>query len=152
LDDGASLKSTAQEFSESGVWDSLLLPADSSPEEFALNLDHSLASIRQVDALPATIDALEQFGLPAGIADALRAGIGSSLDEAEIVLAFLHALAESGFGPGLERGLRRLIMSARKRSSPSPAVDDWLAASLSAVAAAHWNWLAIPVPEEAVRS
>ena len=127
------------------------MPVDSSPEEFAFNLDHSLASFRQVDALPATIDELEQFGLPAGIADALRAWMGSSLDEAEIVLAFLHALAESEFGAGLERGLRRLIMSARKRSSPSPAVDDWLAASLSAVAAAHWNWLAIPVPEEAVR-
>ena len=130
----------------------LRLPVDSSPEEFAFNLDRALVSFRQVDALPATIDELEQFGLPAGIADALRGWMGSSLGEAEIVLAFLHALAESEVGAGLERGLRRLIMSARKRSSAvTQAVDDWLAASLSAVAAAHWNWLAIRVPEEAVR-
>ena len=78
--------------------------------------------------------------------------MGSSLGEAEIVLAFLHALAESEVGAGLERGLLRLIMSARKRAAVSQAVDDWLAASLSAVEAERWNWLAVRVPEEAVRS
>ena len=130
----------------------LRLPVDSSPEEFAFNFDRALVSFRQVDALPATIDELEQFGLPTGIAEALRGWMGSSLSEAEIVLAFLHALAESEVGAGLERGLLRLIMSARKRAAVSQAVDDWLAASLSAVEAERWNWLAVRVPEEAVRT
>ena len=145
-------QSAAQALPESAVPELLRLPVDSSPEEFAFNLDRALVSFRQVDALPATIDELEQFGLPAGIAEALRGWMGSSLGEAEIVLAFLHALAESEVGAGLERGLLRLIMSARKRASVSQAVDDWLAASLSAVEAGRWNWLAVRVPEEAVRT
>ena len=145
-------ESPAQALPGSAAPELLRLPVDSSPEEFAFNLDRALVGFRQVDALPATIDELEQFGLPAGIAEALRGWVGSSLGEAEIVLAFLHALAESEVGAGLERGLLRLIMSARKRAAVSQAVDDWLAASLSAVEAGRWNWLAVRVPEEAVRS
>jgi hypothetical protein len=126
----------------------LRLPVDSTPQEFVFNLDRSLASFRQVAALPATIAELEHFGLPAGIAGALRGWVGPSVDEADIVLAFLHALTGSTVG-GLGRGLLRLIMSARKRASGTPALDAWLAASLAGMDAGDWHWSTIPVHEEA---
>ena len=129
----------------------LRLPVDSPPQEFVFNLDRSLASFRQVAALPATIAELEHFGLPAGITGALRGWVGPSVGEADIVLAFLHALTGSTVGAGLGRGLLRLIMSARKRASGTPALDAWLAASLAGMDAGDWHWLPIRVPEGEAR-
>ena len=74
--------------------------------------------------------------------------MGPSVAEADIVLAFLHALTGSTVGAGLGRGLLRLIMSARKRASGTPALDAWLAASLAGMDAGDWHWLTIPVHEE----
>ncbi|MBK7051546.1 MAG: hypothetical protein IPH54_12750 [Rhodoferax sp.] len=146
--DSSISESAGPDFSVRAEAALLRLPVDSPPQEFVFNLERSLASFRQVAALPATINELEHFGLRAGIAGALRGWVGPSVAEADIVLTFLHALTGSPVGAGFGRGLLRLIMSARKRASGTPALDAWLAASLAGMDAGDWHWLTIPVHEE----
>jgi hypothetical protein len=127
----------------------LNLPAASSPGEFVANLNRMLARFLQVQELPCSIEEIESYGLPGDIASALRLRSDLIGDEALVVIAFLHALSDSALSGDFARGLRRLVLTAWKRICADTALDQWLAASLAASDGRAWNWIAIPLSEEA---
>jgi hypothetical protein len=124
-------------------------PQPASPAEFIANLNRKLARFLQVQQLPSSAQELETYGLPEDIASSLKERGVLSGDEAQVAIAFLHALSESVLSSHFERGLLRLVLTAWKRHCADPALDFWLAESLAAADTSAWNWANLPMTEAA---
>ena len=86
---------------------------------------------------PPILDELEAWGAPEAVLEPLRDLVDQGVEEATVVTAFLYLLASSEASNALDRRVRRRILKAYKKATPSRAVmevvtyafDGWQSAS-----------------------
>jgi len=119
--------------------------ADATPQVFIGNMEISLLSNLRQPSLPARIDELEPWGLDKAVLTGLRSLTAKGYEEAQVVAAFIHALAQSAVGNGFGRDFKRGILKAWKLAAPATVIDKALHHALKDVSEYAWNWRQEPI-------
>jgi hypothetical protein len=98
--------------------------------------------------LPDNISELEQWGLDSPAVASLRQWVSEGHAEAQVVMAFLHALSESGAGECFGRAFKRVILKGWKQVAPGQALDQTMKAALKDITSDTWNWMPADHPAE----
>ena len=98
--------------------------------------------------LPDKISELEQWGLDSPAAASLRQWVSEGHAEAQVVMAFLHALSQSAAGECFGRAFKRVILKGWKQVAPGQALDQTMKAALKDITADAWNWMTADHPAE----
>jgi Ca-activated chloride channel family protein len=98
--------------------------------------------------LPDKISELEQWGLDSPAAASLRQWVSEGHAEAQVVMAFLHALSQSAAGECFGRTFKRVILKGWKQVAPGQALDQTMKAALKDITADAWNWMTADHPAE----
>lgn len=98
--------------------------------------------------LPDKILELEQWGLDSPAAASLRQWVSEGLAEAQVVMAFLHALSQSAAGECFGRAFKRVILKGWKQVAPGQALDQAMKAALKDITTDAWNWMPADHPAE----
>ncbi len=91
--------------------------------------------------LPDKISELEHWGLDSPAAASLRQWMSEGHAEAQVVMAFLHALSQSVAGECFGRAFKRVILKGWKQVAPGQALDQAMKAALKDITADAWNWM-----------
>lgn len=112
-----------------------------SPLEFLQAMSANLRSMFRTIALPDRIDGLEAWGLDETLAAELRRLVGQGHGEAEVVVAFLYAFANSDEFAGLiDRWVLRAILKGWKLAAPTPQLQSELTTGLAGCSLSAWHW------------
>lgn len=98
--------------------------------------------------LPDKISELEQWGLDSAMAASLRQWVSEGHAEAQVVMAFLHALSQSAAGECFGRAFKRVILKGWKQVAPGQALDQTMKAALKDITTDAWNWMPADHPAE----
>jgi Ca-activated chloride channel family protein len=98
--------------------------------------------------LPDKILELEQWGLDSPAAASLRQWVSEGHAEAQVVMAFLHALSQSAAGECFGRALKRVILKGWKQVAPGQVLDQTMKAALKDITVDVWNWMPDDHPAE----
>lgn len=114
-----------------------------SPLDFIANLVAGLPEPAvSPDLLPKAIDVLEDYGLPADVATALREYSAEGWPERIVVAAFLMALIEAKEMSGdVTRDFSRLVFAGWKRSGSDQALLERIRHLVSTCTAHEWRLL-----------
>lgn len=114
-----------------------------SPRDFIANLIAGLPqNASNPDVLPKGIDVLEDYGLPADVATALRECTAEGWPERVVVAAFLMALSQSKALAGeMPREFSRLVFAGWKRSGSDQALLERIRDLVSTCTAHEWRLL-----------
>lgn len=114
-----------------------------SPRDFIANLIAGLPEPAvSPDLLPKAIDVLEDYGLPADVATALREYAAEGWPERIVVAAFLMALIEAKEMSGdVPRDFSRLVFAGWKRSGSDQALLERIRDLVSTCTAHEWRLL-----------
>jgi Ca-activated chloride channel family protein len=117
-----------------------------TPAAFIQAMEIELAG--RPTTLPDKISELEQWGLDSPAAASLRQWVSEGHAEAQVVMAFLHALSQSAAGECFGRAFKRVILKGWKQVAPGQALDQTMKAALKDVTADAWNWSPVDHPAE----
>lgn len=115
----------------------------STPRDFISSLCASLPNTQNPEGLPTTVEALEDYGLPKAIANALREISAEGWSERVIVAAFLMAMTQiKSLSAEFPREFSRLILANWKRTDMSQILLDRIGALFSGATAMDWRFVA----------
>ena len=116
---------------------------DSTPHDFIANLCASLPNVQNLEGLPTTVEALEDYGLPTAIANALREISAEGWSERVIVAAFLMAMTSmKSLAAEFPREFSRLVLANWKRTDMSQILLDRIGALISGATSMDWRFVA----------
>ena len=115
-----------------------------TPQDFIANLVAGLATdALNPDVLPKAIDALEDYGLPAEIATALRDLSVDGWPERIIVAAFLMVLTQiKRLSDGIPRDFSRLVFANWKRTGTNQILLDSVGKMIAEAHPMDWSFVA----------
>jgi len=117
-----------------------------TPAAFIQAMEIELSS--RPTTLPDKISELEQWGLDSPAAASLRQWVSEGHAEAQVVMAFLHALSQSAAGECFGRAFKRVILKGWKQVAPGQALDQTMKAALKDITTDAWNWMPADHPAE----
>jgi Ca-activated chloride channel family protein len=117
-----------------------------TPAVFMQAMENELSG--RPTTLPDNISELEQWGLDSPAVASLRQWVSEGHAEAQVVMAFLHALSESGAGECFGRAFKRVILKGWKQVAPGQALDQTMKAALKDITSDTWNWMPADHPAE----
>ena len=121
---------------------------DQSPQALIANLYAGLPGFQNPDVLPTTIEALEDYGMPAEIAVALREIFTEGWPERVIVAAFLMAMSKApNLASEFPRDFSRLIFANWKRSGTDQALLERVTSLVHLANPSGWHSQLPPKPE-----
>jgi Ca-activated chloride channel family protein len=117
-----------------------------TPAAFIQAMEIELAG--RPTTLPDKISELEQWGLDSSVVASLGRWASEGHGEAQVVMAFLHALSQSAAGECFGRAFKRMILKGWKQVAPGQVLDQAMKTALKDVTADAWNWSPVDHPEE----
>lgn len=119
---------------------SMKLPGAGTPSALLANIHTGLLDPSDPASLPSSIEALQDYGLPAEIVDALRELSNEGWSERVIVAAFMMAMTNHPAMAGqFSRDYRRLILANWKRANANQLLLDRMAQLIGTVTPQSWG-------------
>ena len=110
-----------------------------SPKQFVERLEAAVFLYSTEPKLPETLSALEALGLDSVIADEIRKLLSGGYLEIGVVIAFLHALADSAISDLFERNLKRVILKRWKDINPGQLFNQEMGKAVKDVTSDAWG-------------
>lgn len=110
-----------------------------TPKQFIERLEATVFLYSAEPKLPESLAELEALGLDEMVADAIRKLLAGGHMEIGIVIALLHAMAESAISDLFERNLKRLILKRWKDIKPVELFNQEMTKAVKGIATDDWR-------------
>ena len=116
--------------------------ADSSfyPILFIGRMEMALQDDLRLPSLPGRLEQIISWGIDDEVVEGLRMLIKLGYDEAQVIAAFVNALADSSVGNYFDRAIRRAILKAWKQAAVADELDRAMQGALAGVEGNRWAW------------